>query len=166
MGSMTLVSLSHTCSDLICAIVSILTMAMWASNTHFAGTQCRCISTVLTIYLSCSAGLGWNTLVAMALLELYCPTFGDIQMPADDNCFYHCFNYVMSNGKAELTESYAMRLRKKLVAKLRDDKKTKQANRLLNLGPAGYPDEEDFAAMAHVAGISFAIVQELSLIHI
>ena len=101
-------------------------------------------------------------------------TDGDIKMPADDYCLYHCFNYAMSNGAAPLTQIYAMRLRRKvrtrIIAEARRklvaglsrevDALSKQAARLNEPGSAGYPDEEDFAHFAAEAGFSFAIVQD------
>ena len=97
---------------------------------------------------------------AMALKELYAPTFGDVKMPADGYCFYHCFNYVLINAAAGLTETAAMRLRQNIATQLRDDKKPLRARRLLKLGSGGYPDEEDFVVVVQVVGISFAIVQD------
>ena len=105
-------------------------------------------------------------IVVVLSLELYQPTFGkrahktDLSMPADDYCLYHCINYALSNGAAELTTTAAMRFRAKVAARLRDDGLSEQATRLLQSGSAGYPDEPDFAAIAAVAGFSFAIVQD------
>ena len=79
------------------------------------------------------------------------PTFGeraagdDIQMPADGYCFYHCFNHAKSGGKSPLTREYAMRLQKQVVISMRANGLSTQAARLLKLGSAGYPDEEEFA---------------------
>ena len=99
---------------------------------------------------------------------------GDIKMPADDYCLYHCFNYAMSNGAAPLTQNYAMRLRRKIRTRisaeacrmrvaglLREaDALSKQAARLNQPGTAGYPDEEDFAYFVAEVGLSFAVVQD------
>ena len=84
----------------------------------------------------------------MVLLELYAPTFPDIKMPADGYCLYHCFNYVGSDGQATLTEDYAIKLQKRIVARIRRDGLSVQGDRLLQLGSAGYPDEPDFAYFA------------------
>ena len=75
----------------------------------------------------------------MVLLELYEPTFGksgrnkivdtDIKMPADDYCLYHCFNYARSNGLATLTEDDAMRLQKRIVARIRREGLSEQGAR-------------------------------------
>ena len=183
-GSMTVVSLVHTLSDLLCCSAALLAIGMWASSTHFRGGLCPSISMALTSCLSYSVGASLATTCTMVLLELYKPTFGkkgknkitdaDIKMPADDYCLYHCFNYAMSNGAAPLTQNYAMRLRRKIRSRisaavgrmrvaglLREaDALSKQAARLNELGSAGYPDEEDFAHFAAEAGFSFAIVQD------
>ena len=82
-GSMTVVSLSHFGIDLVNAMVSILTIGMWAANRHFTPRLCRCISISVTLYLSCSVGASCGTACAMALKELYATTFGDVKMPAD-----------------------------------------------------------------------------------
>ena len=81
----------------------------------------------------------------MVLLELCAPTFGDIKMPADDYCLYHCFNYANSNGLVPLTKAYAERLQRRIAARIRRDGLSDQAARLLTLGSGGYPDEPDFA---------------------
>ena len=138
----------------------------------------------LTSCLSYSVGASLATTCTMLLLELYKPTFGkkgknkivdgDIKMPADDYCLYHCFNYQMSDGAAPLTSTYAMRLNRKIRARItaeagrmhraglstEADALSKQSARLSEYGSAGYPDEEDFAYFAAEAGISFAIVQD------
>ena len=159
-GSMTVVSLSHFGLDLVDAMVSILTIGMWATNCHFTPRLCRCISVSLTVYLSYSIGATRGIAGAMVFLELYAPTFGDIIMPADGLCLYHCFNYALSGGAAKPTEMAAMRFRAKVVALLRRDGHSKEARRLLEAGEAGYPDEEDFPAIAAVAGFSFSILQD------
>ena len=82
-------------------------------------------------------------------------------MPADDLCPYHYITYVLSNGAAEPSETSAMRFRQKVVTLLQSQGHKKQANRLLLSGSAGYPGEPNFAAIATVAGLSFAIVQEI-----
>ena len=94
---------------------SIWTIALWATDRHFVGKLCPCISVALTLYLSQSTGATWRTILTLASLELYSPTFGDIKVPADDYCLYHCFNYVMSNGSSPLTENYARRLQGKYI---------------------------------------------------
>ena len=73
----------------------------------------------------------WFDLAILTYGEAMKPTFGkrgsnkiadaDIKMPADDYCLYHCFNYARSNGLATLTEDYAMRLQKRIVARIRRD---------------------------------------------
>jgi len=95
----------------------------------------------------------------MVLLELYAPTFGDIKMPTDDYCLYHCFNYAGSNGTSTLTEDYAKRLQTRVYHNMWRWGKFDQADRLMESGSAGYPDEEDFQYFAKEVGYSFAIVQ-------
>ena len=143
-----------------------MAIGMWASNIHFLGILCPCISVSFTLYLSFSVGASYAAMCMMVLLELYKPTYGDgatpgdISMPTDGYCFYHCFLHVLSNGAAELTETAAMRFRTKVVARLRDRGQLTQAKRLLKSGSAGYPGEREFAAIADEAGLSFAIVQD------
>ena len=120
-GFMTVVSLARLGLDSLHTIVAICTIRMWAYNIHFSPTLCRCISVSTTLYLSMSVGATGGIASTMVLLELYEPTFGDIPMSADDHCFFHCFNYCLSNGKAELTETSAMRLRMKVMAQLKRD---------------------------------------------
>ena len=66
-------------------------------------------------------------------------TDADIKMPADDYCLYHCFNYARSNGTALLTEDYAKRRQKQVYWAIKRDGHYSQAERLLQLGAAGYP---------------------------
>ena len=127
-GSMTVVSLVHTFSDLLCCSAALLAIGMWATSTHFRGGLCPSISMALTTCLSYSVGASLATTCTMVLLELYKPTFGkkgknkiadgDIKMPADDYCLYHCFNYQMSDGAAPLTLAYAMRLNRKIRTRI------------------------------------------------
>ena len=112
-GAISVVSLSHFGLDMLNAMLSILTIGMWVSNIHFIPKQCRCISASLTLYLSCSVGATCGIACTMILVELYAPTFGDIEMPADDYCLYHCFNYAGSNGTSQLTQDYARRFQTK-----------------------------------------------------
>ena len=162
--------------------ISGLTINLWWCNFHLPENYCRALSPILTIILGWECS--WYDLAILTYGEAMKPTFGkkgnnkitdgDIKMPADDYCLYHCFNYAMSNGAAPLTQIYAMRLRRKirtrisaearrkLVAGLsrEADALSKQAARLNEPGSAGYPDEEDFAHFAAEAGFSFAIVQD------
>ena len=130
---MSVVSLEHYFSDLLISLTSLVTIAMWGSTTHFVGRLCPVISVSLTLYLSLAAGASWRIACMTVLLELYQPTFGkrahkgDLPMPADDYCFYHCINYVLSNGEAKLTTTAAMRFRAKVVARLRDTGLSEQA---------------------------------------
>ena len=184
-GSMSVVSLAHTGSDLLCCSAALLAIGMWATSTHFRGGLCPSISMALTSCLSYSVGASLATTCTMVLLELYKPTFGkkgknkladgDIKMPADGYCLYHCFNYQMSDGAAPLTKAYAMRLNRKIRPRIsaeagrmriaglltEADALSKQAARLSQYGSAGYPDEEDFAYFVAEAGFSFAIVQDI-----
>ena len=120
-GSMTVVSLSRFGFDIVRATFSILTIGMWGYSIHFTPRLCRCISVALTVYLSCCSGATCDIGFTMVLLELYAPTFGDIKMPADGYCLYHCFNYAKSSGQAPLTEDYATRLQKRIAARIRRD---------------------------------------------
>ena len=86
-------------------------------------------------------------------------TDADIKMPADDYSLYHCFNYARSNGSSPLTEDYAKRRQRQVYMAIRRDGLYDQAERLLQLGAAGYPRELDFKYFAIVAGFSFVIVQ-------
>ena len=162
--------------------ISGLTINLWWCNFHLPENYCRAFSPILAIVLGWECS--WYDLAILTYGEAMKPTFGkngknkitdgDIKMPADDYCLYHCFNYAMSNGAAPLTQIYAMRLRRKirtrisvearrkLVAGLsrEADALSKQAARLNEPGSAGYPDEEDFAHFAAEAGFSFAIVQD------
>ena len=140
-GSMTVVNLSHIALDLLNTMLSILTSGMWASNINFIPRLCRCISASLTLYLSCSVGASCGIACTMILLEPYAPTFSDIEMPADEYCLYHCFNYAGSNGTSPLTYDYARRFEKIILQDMRRDGLSAQAARLLKLGAAGYPGE-------------------------
>ena len=104
----------------------------------------------------------WFSVALLTYGEAMKPTFGDgdsdIKMPADGDCFYHCFNYAKSNGTAPLTREHAMRLRSRVVARIRREGLSAQADRLLELGYAGYPDEEDFRYFGAEAGFSFVVV--------
>ena len=88
-------------------------------------------------------------------------------MPTDGYCFCHCFNYAGSNGASPLTRSFAMRLRNLVVSRMRkaaavqgDCRLPEEADRLLNEGDAGYPDEDSFQYFAAHVGYSFALVQD------
>ena len=81
-------------------------------------------------------------IAVVLLLELYRPTFGrdgDVAMPRDGLCLYHCMTYGMSNGRGYRTRSYAERFRKEVIAKLRGAKKRVRAERLMLDGWRGYP---------------------------
>ena len=163
-------------------VLSGFTISAWWFNCHFQEDYCKAISPALTIILAW--GCSWFDLAVLTYGEAMKPTFGkkgnnkisdgDIKMPADDYCLYHCFNYAMSNGAAPLTMAYAMRLNRKIRARMtaeagrmrraglstEADALSKQAARLSEHGSAGYADEEDFAYFVAEAGISFAIVQD------
>ena len=146
---------------LACGIVRFHNQSM-VVQLSFKGELLQGPIPALTMILAWE--FSWFHILTLTYGEAMKPTFGDaaedIKMPADGFCFYHCFNYVLSNGAAELTERAAMRLRHKIVTQLRADIKPERASRLLKLGSGGYPDEEDFAGVVEVLGISFAIVQD------
>ena len=125
--SISVASLSNFGLDLMDTMLSILTIGMRVFNIHFIPRLCRCISASLTVYLSCSVGASCGIACIMVLLELYAPTFGDIEMPADDYCLYHCFNYVGSNGASPLTQDYARRFQERIVQDMRRDGLSAQA---------------------------------------
>jgi hypothetical protein len=112
----------------------------------------------------------WFDLAILTYGEAMKPTFGtgdDIKMPTDGYCFYHCFNYASSNGASPLTRSFAMRLRNLVVFRMRkaaaaggDCRLSEEADRLLDEGEAGYPDEDSFPYIAAEVGYSFALVQD------
>ena len=70
-GSMTVVSVLHTLSDLLCCSAALLAIGMWATNIHFRGGLCPSISMALTSGLSYSVGSSLATTCTMVLLELY-----------------------------------------------------------------------------------------------
>jgi hypothetical protein len=149
-------------------VLSGFTISAWYFKCHFQESYCKAISPALTIILAWECS--WFDLAILTYGEAMKPTFGksgknkisdaDIKMPADDYCLYHCFNYARSNGTAALTQDYAKRLQKRIVARIRRDGLSGQAARLLKLGSAGYPDEPDFAYFVAEAGFSFAVVQD------
>ena len=144
-------------------VLSGLTIILWWLEYHLQEKYCKAISPALTIILAWECS--WFDFATLTYGEAMQPTFsdraqaGDIKMPADDYCLYHCFSYARSNSTAPLNEDYAKRLQKRVAARIRRESLLTQAARLLKLGAAGYPNEKDFAYLAAEAGFSFAIVQ-------
>ena len=97
--------------------ISGLTINLWWCNFHLPENYCKALSPILIIILGWECS--WYDLAILTYGEAMKPTFGkkgnneitdgDIKMPADDYCLYHCLNYAMSNGAAPLTQIYAMR---------------------------------------------------------
>ena len=110
-------------------------------------------------------GCSWFDLAIPTYGEAMNPTFGasdsDIKMPADDYCLYHCFNYAKSGGTSPLTEDYARRLQRKIYQLMKRHGKHEDADRIMQAGEYGYPDESDFIYFAEEAGFAFAVVSDI-----
>ena len=88
-------------------VLSGFTIIAWWFKYHFEENYCRAISPTLTMILAWECS--WFDFVIMTYGEAMKPTFGkrasagDIKMPTDGYCFYHCFTYAGSNGASPFT---------------------------------------------------------------
>ena len=83
-------------------------------------------------------------------------------MAPDDLCMYHCLcaaadlrSYVHSTANEKAAS--AAGLRTMTIRKLREKGLFRQADRLSQEGPDGYPDEEDFIYLSEASGVSFEL---------
>ena len=74
-------------------VLSGFTISLWWSKYHFKEDYCKVISPALTMILAWE--FSWFYIAILTYGEAMKPTFGandgDIKMPADDYCLYHCF---------------------------------------------------------------------------
>ena len=94
-------------------------------------------------------------------------------MPPDGLCLYHAVRYVQDPQKydnvatadngmlvgagSDALYQAAAELRQQLIDAVVSDG---QRERLMKMGSEGYPGEEDFATLAHIASVPFEIVIE------
>jgi hypothetical protein len=86
---------------------------------------------------------------------------GDIKVPADDNCFYHCLNRAIDeeaeNHSEEEAKKAASLLKDRIVKSLHNSGNKREATRLMGPGAAGYPDADNFEAIAKELQLPFAV---------
>jgi len=97
-------------------------------------------------------------------------------MPPDGLCLYHAVRYVQDPQKyanvatadngmlvgagSDALYQAAAELRQQLIDAVTSDGRIDRATHLMKIGSEGYPEEEDFATLAHIASVPFEIVIE------